>query len=215
MTMLSDGMLMAAGDAVSGPAYVGSTQAWAASLSGGISVPAPSVAAGDLLIAVAWRIASGGMWSSTGWTKEAEVTGTHGVAIFKKTATGSEPSSYTFTHNTGTSSGFVFIIAYRGASTIAGNNLAGMSLNTVDPQVAASMSVTQGNALLAICGLNNNTVTLTSGPAGMTSRQQQFSNNSPRGALYDLINPSTGASGTKTFDISAPFFGGAFLVEVG
>lgn len=76
------------------------------------------------------------------------------------------------------------------------------------------MSVLKSRILLAVLDVQSNTTTLTSGPSGMTSREQQFSSNNPRGAVYDLVVPSTGASGAKSFDISAATFGGAFLIEI-
>lgn len=195
------------------PLYIDSTQAQASAT--GVTVTAPTgIAANDFLFATAYSTSSGLTWSPpSGWLLVDSINTTHSIALFKKIATGSEPGSYTF--GTGSSSPkWATVFDYRGASTVSTNNLAGVSVGSADPQVAASMSVTINRILLAVMGVNSGSTTLTSGPAGMTSREQQFSSPSPRGAVFDLVNAATGASGTKSFDISSSTAGAAFLVEL-
>lgn len=200
------------------PVHIDSQQAQS---SGGTSRPVnvpTGIGAGDFVYALVWSGNASDVWSppvSPGtWTLVASTTGTStSVALYKKIATASEGSTYTFTGTQNTNYR-IFVAAYRGASTISVNNLASMTIGSADPQVASSISATINRILVAVVMINNSSVTLTSGPSGMTSRLNGFTSTAPRGAAYDLVNPSTGASGTKSFDISSALFGGAFLFEI-
>lgn len=208
--IFSDSMLCASGG-LSGPSYVDSSMTWSASTSA--STPTtPTLSVGDFMVAVCISTATGRTWSATGWTSVTQVSASHSVAIFKRTATGSD--SFTFNISGGLANGLVFVYVCRGATTVSADNLAAATFASADPQVASSMSVTAGRMLLALLDINSNANTLTSGPSGMNSRQQQFTNNTPRGAMYDAPIVATGASGTKSFDISAATFGTAFLIEI-
>ncbi len=215
--MFGDDMMLGTKTAVLPPAYVDSTLKWASSGTSRVINAPVGMASGDFLFAACWSVNASDVWTGpAGFSPAiATLTGSNAsVALFSKVATGSEPGTYTFT-GSNSADHFIFLFAYRNATSATANNLAGASIGTVDPQVAASMSVSAGRVLLAICGLWNNGVTLTTGPSGMTSREQQFSTALPRGAAFEETVLASGASGTRSFDISGPVSGAAFLVEIG
>lgn len=215
MTMFSDGMLLGVG-ANAPPIYIDSTLRWSSgSTSRAVTAPT-GIVAGDLLFAVCWSIGASDTWSApSGFSPAiATLSGSNAsVALFSKIAGGSEPGSYTFTGSS-SSGHYIMLFCYRNASAVSANNLATATIDTSDPKVASSMSVVAGRVLLAVCGLFNNGVTLTSPPSGMVLREQQFSNDAPRGAAYEEAVSATGASGTRLFDISIGISGAAFLVEI-
>lgn len=211
MSQLNDTLLIGIDDGFNGPVYIDSSMVYAGSATAFV-VPAPTTSIGDFMVAVCITTAASRTWTATGWTSVASVTATHSINILKKVVAGSD--SFTFNLSGAATVGVVFVYVCRSATTVSANNLSGATFATVDPQVAASMSVTAGRMLLAVLDINSNTATLTSGPSGMNSRQQQFTNNTPRGALYDLPIAATGASGTKSFDISTATAGTAFLIEI-
>ncbi len=202
---------MMAKRSATGPTYIDSGQVWAAGQTAFV-VPTPTLSVGDFMVAVCITLTAGRTWSATGWTGVSSVNATHSIAILKKTATGSD--SFTFNVSGAALTALVFVYVCRGATTVSADNLSSAAIASADPQVASSLSVTAGRMLLALLEINSNTTTLTSGPSGMNSRQQQFTNNTPRGAMYDLPIVATGASGTKSFDLSAATFGTAFLIEI-
>jgi hypothetical protein len=208
-------MMLLGGKSVAAPVFVASTQIRVSTVTSGATVTCPAgVIAGDFLVAIAIRPASGGAWAASGWTKATEVSASHNVAILRRVAGPSEPSAYTFTNSTGTTA-TILILAYRGVSSVTADNLAAATFAAADPQVAASMTIVSNRILLAVLELNNATVTLISGPSGMTSRAEQFTDGTPRAAVFDAVNAGNGASGVKSFDISASIFGTAFLIELG
>lgn len=214
MSMLNETLLIAAGlDIYVPPTYIDSTQTQVAGTDVTVTKPT-GTGLNDFLFAMCYTVASGRTWTPpSGWTLVASVNATHSIALFKKQATGSEPADYTFALSGVATTKWATVFNYRGATTVSANNLSGATIASADPQVAASMSVVKDRILLAVMGLFSGSATLTSGPSGMTSREQQFSA-SPMGAVFDLVNPSTGASGTKSFDINTAATGTAFLVEI-
>lgn len=216
MSVLFNSMLLGSGAAVQPPTYLDSTLLYGGSGTSRVATAPTGIVAGTHLSAICWSVNSVDTWTApAGWSSAiATLTGTGtSVALFEKIAGGSEPGTYTFTGAANVAH-FVMLFAYNNATAISANNLATATIDGADPKVASSMSVVASRMLIAVVGLNNNTVTLVSGPSGMTSREQQFSNNAPRGAAYELLVPSTGASGSKSFDISGAVQGAAFLFEI-
>lgn len=216
MTMFSGSMLMGIGENYISPTYVDSTANFVTSAtSNSVSAPA-GLASGDLEVAFCYSGESTRTWTAPGgWTLvSSRSVANASLAVFKKVAGGSEPGSYSFSLSGVAGNNWCSIFAYRGATDVIQEGLTGATIANADPQVAASLNVSQGRILLAALFANSNSVTLTTGPSGMTSREQQFSSSFPRGAIYELVNPSTAASGTKSFDLSASFTGTAFLLEI-
>jgi hypothetical protein len=179
-----------------------------------VAATAPSsIAAGNLLVA----IVMGAQGSTTitapaGWTQAAQENVISGpgsspgsCAVFTKTATGSEPATYTFSE-TGSSSSYLdaAILQYSGVSGLDGTP----AFNTVTTAATASTapSMTPSGAtdtwVTAFCGYLGNSFTT---PAGMAARvnatlasvvsvytfDEQLSSSAPTGAAASTQSASS------------------------
>jgi hypothetical protein len=172
------------------------------SRTGTLTVDTPTHVAGDLIRV--WVRVSGasaptisapdGSWTQIGSTIS---QGTMSIAGFWKVATGSEPSSYTFTSSGSSQPGSV-ASSYEGADTTTPSNGTPTSGtgNSAAPS-AASITTTEDGAILDwFCGVAANpTITV---PSGMTNRGP-----ANRATSGDKVQAAAGASGAQTGSLSA------------
>lgn len=178
-----------------------------------VTVPSISgVVAGNLLVGVcvSW-LAGVSAFTSPGWTQAEPVWTTDPnatVGLMTKTATGSEPASYTFTATTAGYSNpmMVVLFAYSGVTGLDGTP-AFAFLNTSTANMdAASVTPTQsGDTLLVVYfGHGTNGGAVFSTPSGMFAR----SNSGHSGVNYvqgfDQALTSTAATGTIHSTTSDP-----------
>jgi hypothetical protein len=173
------------------------------------------VQAGDLLLAqIRYRDPVTGLIAPAGWTLVGTITsGQANHAVLYKVATGSEPTSYTFTQ--GASAGRMAggIGAYTGVNTAAPINAWAASVGEAATLVAPSVNTTVDNALVVRLwgwrgvsasepGVGLNVV-----PAGLTQRwtEQVGHVNSDRNRVLagDRVQSTAGPTGTATASGSA------------
>jgi hypothetical protein len=181
------------------PTYV-STGAESSAGSGSVVISKPSgLLQGDLMIAFMGVDTSAPFTVPTGWTLAAEYTSRPGTAVMYKTATSSEPATYTFSATTGSNLLSGCIVVYRGAAyDVAGSfaSTAGSTLVTTAVTASASNSV-----LLAVyCASATGSATFTA-PTGMTNRYSDAANRPPF-VVYDQ-DISAGSTGTRTLGTNA------------
>lgn len=182
-----------------------------------VTAPA-SIVSGNLLLAFAFYGATSAAytWSApSGWSSLASNypgTDAGGTAIFYKYATGSEPSTYTFTLSTAFY-GSVLILQYNNiqpSSSFDGSAAFynGSSLGASYP--APSVTATYSNETLITFYASYDGVSVSSGPSGMTQREIATAS-AVIGVAYDEVVPS-GATGTETLTFSSSYYGMAASV---
>ena len=153
-------------------AFVSASANWTVGTGTSTAVPAPaSIVAGNLLMAVMqvmYGTASAG--ASSGWTKQTELgAGTAAyIAVFTKTATGSEPGSYTFTW-TGVSYGAVNILQYSGTTGLDGTSQL-INSTTANTSIAAPSITPSVTGDMWVAAAGQAAGANPSLPAGFTSR---------------------------------------------
>jgi hypothetical protein len=166
-----------------------------------------SIATGNTLIAV---LAAGVVLDNTnwqalaGWTLQGQFASTDPScgtsAVYTRTASGSEPASYTFTSATAHSL-FAQVLQYTpGVFDVMAGNDDNVGNNPVG---VASVNASQSNDMLIVVGImyaNANIAGVTTGPAGMTSRQVNDDTPTWHQALYswDQQLVASGATGAKS-----------------
>ena len=160
-----------------------------------VTVNAPaSIVSGNLLVAVLSGVSSSAHGGPTGWTMAGsgyDATSTMQLTVFTKVATGSEPSTYTFTSGTGNLG--VYVGQYSGTVSLDGTPT--FTHGTSNSVTGASQTPTAtGDALLfGVWGAGSMSFTT---PTSMTYRCT-----SPGGFIpstYDRILASTSPTGTIT-----------------
>jgi len=175
------------------------------------------VAAGDVLVAHAvfhsHSFTAPQITAPSGWsTVRIDDDANHVVAgVFWRKATGSEPSSYTFTNVSGDTSqqGTGAIIAYRGLDPVNPIDAHAGSTDVTgsDSVVAPSVTTTRpGARLLSLIGVYGNDQGPASPPGGMTERyegtvQSEASIVEVLGEAADELRSSAGATGTRTTSV--------------
>lgn len=184
-----------------------------------ISLPVPAAAsAGDVLVAhvVLHTHAFGAnpLPAPSGWhLVRTDDDNNHLIAgIFWRVATGSEPSSYTFTNNSGdvTQQATGAIVAYRGVDTASPveAHAGTASLTGSDTLTAPSVTTTSANTrLLSLVGVYGNDQGPATPPGSMTERYEgtevnELSVVEVLGEAADEPLPAPGASGTRSTTVA-------------
>jgi hypothetical protein len=160
-----------------------------------VTVNAPaSIVAGNLLVAFVAHAGASGWSGPAGWTKNAE-SADHYLSCWNKTATGSEPSSYTWTV-TGTSNFAAgVILQYSGATGFDGTVTAPNRV-TSTTYTASSVSPTTATDMWIVAAADTGGWSdVASIPSGFTARN---SANSGFASIYSFekILASSSATGT-------------------
>jgi hypothetical protein len=156
----------------------------------------PSIVSGNLLVAIIYAVGSGGTFvTPSGWTLIAKnSTANYEMAVFTKTATGSEPSTYPF--NTTNSAYHEAVIAqYSGTTGLDGTPV----FNQASAATANALSVTPTAATdywVVGYGQDGNW-TVSSAPSGLTLRASDVSNPTVI-YVYDKGLSSTAPTGNAT-----------------
>lgn len=185
--------------------FIGSSSAVQNTAATTISCSVPTdVTDGDLLILMV--MSNNGTWTTpSGWT--VWLASANNRAIYYRTAS-SEPSSYTITQGTSTTSSAI-MLAYRGAAIDAMGNVSAFT----SPVVSDSITTTANNAvvfnLIATNGASLN-VTPTS---DFTSIVTDADGTSPSAAVFYKVQPTAGATGTVTTTVTANARGTLFSIK--
>ena len=173
-----------------------------------VTVNAPaSIAAGNLLVAV-YSVGTGTantFTPPTGWTQVANHSGSgvaFGTLIATKTATGSEPTSYTFSQLAGAGQS-VTVGQYKGVSSV---DVDGFADSVAGSSTASTPSVTpakSGEMLAAVFVTSINTFLSTpTSPAGLTLESTISGGTAPNSIWCDEIYNSTAATGAISSNLS-------------
>jgi len=173
-----------------------------------ITMPS-SIQAGDLLIvAYVTELLTDATRATpaAGWT---EVLDSFGRSLNWKVATGSEPSTYTFTYNTSTRFSAFAVCIRNAAFDVVGTVGANAS-----PNVAPEITVSQNNSILFSHNSNGATVSVTwTAPTGFTQVIADSNATQPSSVLFSDENIAAGATGTVSATPSTGN-GRAFLFAV-
>jgi hypothetical protein len=162
------------------------------------SVARPTTLAGDVLIFYMLTVSSVVVTVPEGWTPVSDTVNS-GQRLFlaSKIATGSEPTSYTFT-TTGTSFRSWWCASYRGATTVTAGALA---TGTWGPSSAVAPQISmpsQGILIAALCNVaGGSNQSVSTPPTGMDSRIV-LTNTVYCLSTYDKLDQAAGATGTRT-----------------
>lgn len=160
-----------------------------------VNLPSGTVA-GDLLIAVC--LASAGGWTPpAGWTEHASSLG-GASPLYTKTATGSEPSTYTFVTTNATANSNAVIVRVSGQGGVDAAGGTSTSGNLVIPSVTSSGA--DRLLLQVVAKLANTTFTP---PGGTTERFDSLITTQSYGAAAGDVVVGSGAAGSKTWVPSA------------
>jgi hypothetical protein len=176
--------------------FISSTAAHAIAFNHIINVPG-SVQAGDFLIVMASVGSSRLFATPTGWTENLNENTRPTSHVFTRTATGSEPASYTFSFTGGSSSDATLaMLCYRNVTGI--NIIGARSRVSSATTTAPGVTATKSGALLAVFATDGKR-TLSTPPGGMAQRALgQGGLIVPALAVYDLVPSPSGATGNKT-----------------
>lgn len=193
MTVFSNSMLMRS---VARPLEFVSASSVGVTSSDTMTVAKPSgVVAGMHLIAIGFAATSTLLGTLSGWTLVYDGTGggAPDIAIYRKIAGGSEPSSYSWTG--GSNPRNCHILAYQGGQGLV--NLAGTkTVASSATSTAGSITPTLPGILISAFGIAGAARTVSSPPSGMTQRSYNGANMSS--AIYGLAPSPAGATGDKT-----------------
>lgn len=171
-----------------------------------VNTPA-GIAAGHVLIAYVYG-ASGALATiptPSGWalvgTVQAGAASVGGGGWFTKVATGSEPSTYTFSYTTTAT-----IAGYPSATVTAWSSAAGVDAGPVFTALATTSTSAIAPAVTAVadhtallCAYGNFTgVASFTPPSGMTTRASTFNSGNVDNVVASLDLAATGTTGTKT-----------------
>jgi hypothetical protein len=180
---------------VAAPTFVSASSAANSASGTSLAITAPaSIASGNLLVAVLSFIdyvsPTNNPWTATGWTllgQSAHTDNDGNIAVFYKTAGGSEPGSYTFTvPNADYLAGG--IIQYSGAATPLTVGFFDQStFSTTNPGGGALA----GGSVLIEAFCNHQGKSASSGPTGMTSRISAFQGVGSNCYAYDCTATPT------------------------
>ena len=178
---------------------------------GTLTITKPSsTTSGDFLIAaITFNGGTGTSFTTvpTGWTlvRRTDSTTQVGMATYYKVAGGSEPASYAWAINNGSSTPRMSggIIRYTGINTSTPVDVHGDNDGNNDTPIAPSVTTTQTNdRVITFFGVDNDETFST--PASTTERYDitNSDNSGPGSAADDFIQASIGSTGTKTSDNS-------------
>lgn len=206
MTFFAGRMMMAAAGVskeVGPPMFVGGVAIPSDSGSASVAVNAiPEVQAGDILLCLQYN-AQGATRSissrPSGWSNLLARSNSDGgnAVLDIKTATGSEPGSYTWTWNNSSSITAAAMVAYRNVSAV--NAIPGaFDVSEVALQTLSSITPTLPGVLVGFFSVRNSSASVTTTPSGMDVRvPPSVSFGTPKIAVCDLIPSPAGATGTK------------------
>jgi hypothetical protein len=160
------------------------------------SVTAPSgIAAGDLLLLVG---ASNGVTvtsAPSGWDVQLnESPSTPAAIVYTKIATGSEPSSYSWSLSSSTGNGLA-ILCYRNATGI--DVLGSRTRASSNTSTAPTITPTRKGVLVGVFALNRGASTISTAPSDMTSRASEISGSYCL-AVYDASPSLVAATTART-----------------
>lgn len=211
MTMLSDGMLLGVGGNA-GPVFVAEASAEAANtVTLTVNKPA-GTASGDLMIAVVWGNSFTAL-TLTGWTQVFISTSfSNDLAVFTKTAGGSEPSTYSFTGTQNVRTGT--IVTYRGG--VGAIDVQGTGVNSApSTAISTALSITTTISGVLLATFNNaGPRTVSTPPSGMTQRSFVTGTSGVATALYELTPSPVGATGNKTLTWNSSNQTAGWLVQI-
>lgn len=180
-------------------------------------VSAPTgIVSGNLLVAVLYVTnTSAPTWSGpSGWTQLVDhhpASAAGESAIYLKTATGSEPSTYSFSSGAGSCVAIVHQFSGAATSDVTVPSWTDFATSTTS-WTAASVTASAGQYL--VCLFGNSGVGLNTLPTGMTQLDQREINNSYGLYTFGQSGLSAGATGTKSSTSSSGATGltGSFLI---
>lgn len=164
---------------------------------------------GDFMVAFVWGNNMSDM-TLTGWTRVfINTVGSLDLAVFTKTAGGSEPSSYSFDQTGGARS--CVMATYRGVAGAIDVQSTGTNAANDATATALSITPTKPGLLLASFGLRT-LGTVSSPPAGMSYVNGLSATVSM--ALYELSPSSAGATGNKSLTWSSSTNSGGWMAQI-
>lgn len=191
----------------SAPAFVTFALTGNSSFQTSITANAPaSIVSGNLLVAVWYTdgtttFNSGGLPS--GWALDGSQTGQGGalcMAVAHKTATGSEPGTYTFTTASGSAFHEMWIGQYSNA-TMDGSPAFGGNFTSGTAASAPSVTPSKSNDYWIVgFGINSGTITAST-PSGMTARGNDGAHNANLN-VFDKALTSNAATGAANSTLS-------------
>jgi hypothetical protein len=198
-----------------------SSSSWTASLASSVTVPAPGdITSGNLLL-VAYYLGSSTVpttWTPpAGWAQVGTSTGTDTggqQAIFAKTATGSEPSTYTFATNLTSTTQSVVILQTTGYSVLDGLVAFNRVTSTTTAATAPSQTPSQ-NGDLSLVGFDTWNGRYCSFPTGMAlGNTARYEGGSVGIEIFSQVLASSGATGTisSTLSGSSQYTGWSLLL---
>lgn len=162
---------------------------------GTLTLDVPTHSEGDLLVACMGGSFSGGSnWTQASWTEAYDRSGTGGLGVFYKTATGSEPSTYAFSNTNSNNYSGVIIAIQNGAWGQAGSaDATDNDTGLAAPSITVGSGAGGDQLLLAV--FQNNSSGGIGTPTGMTDVIDYTSN--PALLICEEM-VSAGATGTRT-----------------
>lgn len=182
------------------PEFVSSVDFATVSSGTSLVISAPGgIQPGDLLVAfVHMDVGPASLTPPSGFAIDiSHVSSAASWFLCSKVATGSEPSSYTFTASSATWGKAITMAAYRGVGT---TYLAGTT--GTDPATIPSITVpADGKLIVAVTGGESSVVrSITSPPSGLTEREfnSQAAPIYLTSVLFDELSPALGDTGTRS-----------------
>ena len=149
---------------------------------------------GDLMIALMSAETNSTWTGDTGWTEVLDQGTNPSLRVAYKSATASEPSSYTFTNNSNTNGKSGAILTYRYA---AYDVIAGAVTTNANPLVLASISPSLSQSVLIAFGARDGASITLGTPTSMTARVTDADSTSPSYIVCEQ-RVAKGPTGTRS-----------------
>lgn len=169
---------------------------------GARTIAKPSgTAAGDVLVSCLTLTSGSVTAAPAGWTRFVAVTGAASPKVYGyyKVATGSEPTSYSWT--TSSVTGSAGIARYSGARVLDVAATQAWSNTTASTATVPGVKATKPNVMLVGCMGTNSASTGITAPSGLAQASELGVRASE---LDDGLQPAAGAAGAKTWTFSTP-----------